>query len=82
MVCGGFTPRAIKSCVKFDGKSTFTALRVRLVHERRMHLCWGLKSGDVLLLGGVDSKSRDSTERVSADGSSSISDFKLTYKTL
>ena len=66
-----------KSCEKFDGISSFTSLPVRLVKVRREHLCWGLKSGDVLLLGGYWSKR--TTERVSADGSSSKLDFKLPY---
>ena len=78
MVCGGWTGRTggLKSCEKFDGISTFTPLPVRLIKSRYGHLCWGLKSGDVLLLGGQDS----TTERVSADGSSSKLDFKLPYE--
>ena len=82
MVCGGGGQRrknAENSCEKFDGKFRFTSLPVRLVQKRIYHLCWGLKSGDVLLLGGYTSSS--STERVSADGSSSSLDFKLPYKT-
>ena len=76
MVCGGSGSEAMKSCEKFDGISSFTSLPVRLVKSRISHLCWGLKSGDVLLLGG----SRMSrTERVSADGSSSSLDFILPY---
>ena len=67
-----------KSCEKFDGISSFTSLPVRLVKERNNHLCWGLKSGDVLLLGGYHSHT--TTERVSADGSSSKLDFKLPYR--
>ena len=72
MVCGG------SSCEKFDGISSFTSLPLRLVRGRYDHLCWGLKSGDVLLLGGWYSEK--TTERVSADGSSSKLDFKLPYK--
>ena len=75
IVCGGWFREAKKSCEKFDGISSFTSLPVRLVKERNNHLCWGLKSGDVLLLGGQDF----TTERVSADGSSSKLDFKLPY---
>ena len=78
MVCGGWTTVAEKSCEKFDGISSFTSLPVRLVKSRISHLCWGLKSGDVLLLGGSSSKT--TTERVSADGSNSKLDFKLPYK--
>ena len=78
MVCGGWFREAEKSCEKFDGISSFTSLPVRLVERRYRHLCWGLKSGDVLLLGG--SYSEKTTERVSADGSSSKFAFKLPYR--
>ena len=102
MVCGGksisrvdyaldvsskdTTPR---SCEKFDGEYRFTPLPVKLVQPRVGHLCWGLKTGDVLLLGGMvggqwDDQglgrldgARKTTERVSADGSSSSLDFEL-----
>ena len=67
-----------KSCEKFDGISSFTSLPLRLVKSRDRGLCWGLKSGDVLLLGGLYSEK--TTERVSADGSSSKLDFKLPYR--
>ena len=77
MVCGGEDRKAKKSCEKFDGVSRFTSLPVRLVKSRYGHLCWGLRSGDVLLLGGQEAST---TERVSADGSSSKLDFKLPYK--
>ena len=62
------------TCEKFDGISTFKLLPVRLIGDWRYHLCWGLKSGDVLLLGH-----HQTTERVSADGSSSSLDFPLPY---
>ena len=62
------------TCEKFDGISTFKLLPVRLIGGWRYHLCWGLKSGDVLLLGHLQT-----TERVSADGSSSSLDFPLPY---
>ena len=78
IVCGGLAIEAEKSCEKFDGISSFTSLPVRLVERRVYHLCWGLKSGDVLLLGGR--QSYRSTERVSADGSYSKLDFKLPYE--
>ena len=81
MVCGGtfFNPEAYKSCERFQARnSSFILLPVKLVERRVNHLCWGLKSGDVLLLGG--SSSETTTERVSADGSSSKLDFKLPYK--
>ena len=68
-----------RSCVKFEADGTFTPLPVRLVEERAGHLCWGLPSGEVLLLGGYSS--RKATERVTADGSSSSSDFTLPYDT-
>ena len=78
MVCGSNGMETGKSCEKFDGVSRFTSLPVRQVERRHRHLCWGLKSGDILLLGG--SSSEKITERVSADGSSSKLDFKLPYK--
>ena len=68
-----------RSCVKFERNLTFSPLPVRLVEERDAHLCWGLSSGKVLLLGGWSSP--NSTERVSADGSSSSADFTLPYDT-
>ena len=78
MVCGGSGSEAMKSCEKFDGISSFTSLPLRLVKSRDRGLCWGLKSGDVLLLGGLYSEK--TTERVSADGSNSKLDFRLPYK--
>ena len=68
-----------RSCVKFQGNGTFTPLPVRLVEERVGHLCWGLPSGEVLLLGGYGSPT--TTERVHTDGSSSSADFTLPYDT-
>ena len=67
-----------RSCVKFEANGTFTPLPVSLVEERQQHLCWGLPSGEVLLLGGG---SLTTTERVSTDGSSSSADFTLPYDT-
>ena len=69
-----------RSCVKFEANGTFTPLTVSLVEERNYHLCWGLPSGEVLLLGGQ--MSMTTTERVSADGSSSSADFPLEYSIL
>ena len=80
IVCGGWVKQAERSCEKFDGISTFTSLPVRLVGVRWSHSCWGLKSGDVLLLGGYYGDT-ETAERVSADGSSSSFAFKLPYKT-
>ena len=80
MVCGGQDTRTRKSCRKFDGISTFKPLPVRLVQPRYAgHLCWGLRSGEVLLLGGK--RGSVTTERVSADGSSSSVDFELAHST-
>ena len=78
LACGGWGSQ--QSCSRFDGAGTFTALSVTLREERVYHLCWQLQSGEVLLLGGgtsVDSVS--TTERLSADGSSSTADFNLPY---
>ena len=80
IVCGGWIKKAERSCEKFDGISTFTSLPVKLVGVRWSHSCWGLKSGDVLLLGGYYGDT-ETAERVSADGSSSSFAFKLPYKT-
>ena len=77
IVCGGTKER---TCEKFDGTSTFTSVRVKLTGARWSHSCWGLKSGDVLLLGGYYGDT-ETAERVSADGSSSSFAFKLPYKT-
>ena len=77
MVCGGWN--APKSCSKFEADSTFSTLPVSLIENRGFHLCWGLPSGEVLLLGGA--YSRRTTEKVSADGSSSSPDFDLPYDT-
>merc|ERR1719239_1339047 len=49
LLCGG--DPASRSCEKFDGVSTFQATSVSLVERRANHLCWGLQSGEVLLLG-------------------------------
>jgi len=78
MVCGG--QHALTSCSKFEADSTFSTLPVTLRESRAYHLCWGLPSGEVLLLGG--SYSEKTTERVSADGSSSSPDFNFPYYTL
>ena len=75
LVCGG--DKTTNSCSRFNAEGIFTALSVTLIEARRNHLCWGLPSGDVLLLGGRDSGS--TTERVSADRSSSSADFNLPY---
>ena len=71
-----------RSCVKFKGDGTFASLYftpVRLVEERVGHLCWGLPSGEVLLIGARGSLT--TTERISTDGSSSSADFTLPYDT-
>jgi len=75
LACGGF--RHDKSCSRFDGPGTFTALSVTLREQRSGHLCWQLQSGSVLLLGGVHSGS--TTEKLAADGSLSTPDFNLPY---
>ena len=77
MYCGGY--RAKTSCVRFHGNGTFTPLPVTLVKPRLGHICWGLPSGEVILMGG--SSSTTTTERVSVDGSSSSPDFNLPYDT-
>ena len=72
LICGGGDTN---SCEKFDGVSTFESLpSLRLVERREKHLCWGLRSGEVLLLGG---RYANNTELVSADRTSSKADFTL-----
>jgi len=79
LLCGGFGSQTSRTCEMFDGgESNFTLLPVTLLEKRSYHLCWGRKSGDVLLLGGFYSST--TTERVSADGSSSSADFDLAYE--
>ena len=75
LVCGGEKSR--KSCARFDGLGTFTTLSVTLTESRQNHLCWELPSKEVLLFGG--DFGRSTTERVSADGTSSMADFNLPY---
>ena len=77
LACGGNTLESIRSCSRFDGR-TFQTTSVTLKQDRRYHLCWPLRSGQVLLLGGIDSQS--TTERLTADGTSSTADFDLPYK--
>ena len=80
IICGGIGyPDPFRTCEMFDGSSTFTRLSVTLVEKREDHLCWGLKSGEVILLGGYDSQR--TTERVSADGFSSSASFSLKHDT-
>ena len=77
-LCGG-NP-SFTSCEKFDGISTFEPLPVILGERRNNHMCWGLPSGEVLLLGGQ--YSGNSTELVTADGTSSSANFTLPYETM
>ena len=77
VVCGG--ERATRSCYQFDGVGTFTALSVTLIYPRENHLCWGLPSGEILLLGGQTGSAQQTTEKISVDGSSSTANFTLPY---
>ena len=74
--CGG--RGGDRSCVKLEG-GTFSQMSVTLVQNRYRHLCWGLPSGEILLMGGQSSSK--TTERLSSDGSSSFPDFNLAYQT-
>ena len=71
-LCGGHP--SDRSCEKFDGNS-FELLPVSLVQPREFHMCWGLKSGDVILLGGKNSPT--TSEVVSANGTLSSPSFNL-----
>ena len=76
--CGGSgDPR---SCVKFKG-GTISQMSATLVQKRTYHICWGLPSGEILLMGGNDNSAKTTTERLSSDGSSSSPDFNLAYPT-
>ena len=68
------------SCVKFQG-GTFSKMSATLVQSRADHICWGLPSGEILLMGGSSSLSKTTTERLSSDGMSSSPDFNLAYPT-
>lgn len=78
LLCGGRGGSSDRSCEKFGGNS-FEPLSVSLLEQREFHLCWGLKSGAVILLGG--DKSPTTSELVSADGTSSSISFNLTTET-
>ena len=74
ILCGG--PDTQRSCEHFERNFTFTKLPVNLVESRLDHLCWGLPSGEVLLMGGGrGADGFKTTERVSSDGSTSTEDF-------
>ena len=72
--CGGNGGE--RSCVKLEG-GTSKQLPATLVQKRRYHLCWGLPSGEILIMGGR--YSNKTTEKLGADGSSSSPDFNLAY---
>ena len=76
--CGGNGGEG--SCVKVEG-GTSTQMSANLVQKRAYHLCWGLPSGEILLMGGNDNSAKTTTERLSSDGSSSSPDFNLAYPT-
>ena len=73
-LCGGLLCSE-KSCLKL-GPSGFVKTTVSLQQHRTYHLCWNVREG-VLLLGGESSPS--TTELVQVDGSSSVSNFDLSY---
>ena len=77
-LCGGRGASSDRSCEKFDGEN-FEPLPVSLLGRREFHMCWGLKSGEVILLGGHNSPT--TSEVVSADGTSSSPSFNLTTET-
>ena len=85
IICGGFwiqpppgKPDPIdRSCIKWDTEAkNWKNLTVKLKESRDNHVCWGLRSGEVLLFGGADHKSN--AEKLSKDGKSSKIAFDLT----
>ena len=81
IICGGFSNKTDKiqqrSCIKWDeNEGKFKKLPVLLNKTRDNSLCWGLKSGDVILFGGHDETTGD-TERVSRSGETSEIAFPL-----
>ena len=79
LYCGGGNNQ--RSCVRYNGDGSVTSLNLTLVKSRYHHLCWGLPTGEVLLLGGYDSVARKTTERISLNATSSSPDFNLPYNT-
>ena len=82
LICGGErwgAPRA-NTCRRFDGTPSMSLLPFTTVEERGWGLCWALASGEVMLLGGGRSQSQDTTEVISADGTSSQASWNLEYK--
>ena len=75
LYCGGGPWQG--SCARYNGAGSVTPLRDILVENRVEHMCWGLPSGEVILLGGYFSQ--NNTEKVSANGTSSLPDFNLAY---
>merc|ERR1711953_1404553 len=75
LLCGGSPSR--RSCRRLESDGTLRPLELTLVDDRFSHLCWGLSSGEVLLIGGLDSG--NTTELVSADRSSSSKHFDLAF---
>ena len=69
-----------RSCLQFEANGTFSYSAVTLLQKRWYHLCWPLPTGEVLLMGGE--YSANTTERVSANVSSSSADFNLAYDTV
>lgn len=81
LLCGGeYSSSTLQSCLLFNPTTgQFTTTSVTLRQWRWSHLCWGGEDGDVLLMGGWYSK--NTTELVSADGSTSSNSFTLKYDT-
>jgi len=76
LACGGEQDQ--RSCRRFNrANKQWERLSVSLRYARENHLCWALPSGEVLLLGGQASSSKTTSERVSADGSSSSTAFVI-----
>ena len=86
IVCGGFSKRPPKddptkfdnkkkSCLKFNEENgDWIELSLVLKKPRDNSLCWGLPTGEILLLGGHEENTED-VERVHRVGESWSSDI-------
>merc|ERR1711988_1567380 len=70
-----------KSCLKMSSTGSFSPAPVKLLQERVAHLCWSLPGGEVMLLGGPQYESYQTTEVISSNFNSTKPSWDLKYKT-